>query len=171
MTARQTPHTCYPRGMRTIGVLVALALAAGCSPAERGPAATHLPPDEAARVLLDRNWIDRLPERASDRLHVYRFVPSMGGGVYQDRTVWKGSFELFTFEVRGDELRVATPEDGAARRTRFRVDRIAAGPEGTDLRLVLEDPPRGPTTYYGWSGETDRLGAALDARLAARRVR
>ena len=111
-------------------------------------------PGEAARLLVDRNWIDRLPETPRDQLHVYRFVPSMGGGVFQDRTLFKGTFELFTFEVSGEDLRIVTPEDGKAHPTRFRVDRITDGAGGTDLRLTLEDPPRGPSVYHGWSSET-----------------
>lgn len=144
--------------------VVTLGLAACAS--DSTPAAEHVAPDEAARLLIDRNWIDRLPESPRDRLHVYRFVPSMGGGVYQDRTLFKGSFELFTFEVdaRRGEVRIVTPEDGAAHRTRFHIDRVR-GPEGSDLRLTLDDSPRGPRQYYGWSAETDRTGAALEARL------
>ena len=60
--------------------------------------------------LLDRNWLDRMPETDRDRLYVYRFVPSMGGGVFQDRTLFKGTFELFTFETADNEIRFVLPE-------------------------------------------------------------
>jgi hypothetical protein len=152
-----------------VAVAVALATAACSSSASSPPGATRVAPAEAAQLLIDRNWIDRLPETHSDRLHVYRFVPSMGGGVYQDRTLFKGSFELFTFEATADEIRIKTPEDGGAHRTRFHIDRITDGPEGTDLRLTLDDPPRGPRVYLGWSRETDTTGAALEVRLADER--
>src|SRR6201999_3428880 len=45
------------------------------------------------KLLIDRNWIDVMPKTERDKLHVYRFVPTMGGGVYQDRTIFKGTFE------------------------------------------------------------------------------
>ena len=152
--------------MRTLAAVLLIALAACAS--EPGPAkARRVDPDAAAALLIDRNWIDRLPETAQDRLHVYRFVPSMGGGVFQDRTLFRGEFELFTFEVAGDEVRIVTPEDGTAHTTGFHIDRITDGPEGTDLRLTLDHPPRGPAVYLGWSAETDRTGAVLDARLSA----
>jgi hypothetical protein len=155
--------------MRTAAALPAVLLVLAACSSDSGPAKPRrVDPADAAKLLIDRNWIDRLPETPQDRLHVYRFVPSMGGGVFQDRTLFKGDFELFTFEIAGDEVRIVTPEDGVAHRTGFHIDRITDGPEGTDLRLTLDDPPRGPAVYVGWSAETDRTGALLDARLAAR---
>ena len=147
-------------------VIALSALIVGCASDDR-PTPRHVDPAEATRLLIDRNWIDRLPETPQDRLHVYRFVPAMGGGVYQDRTLFKGSFELFTFEVdaRTSQLRIVTPEDGRAHRTGFHIERVR-GPEGTDLQLTLDDSPRGPSQYYGWSAEIDQSGAQLDARLA-----
>ena len=151
--------------MRT-SIFVVLVAAACSSSSSPSPRARRCDPDEAARLLIDRNWIDRLPETRSDRLHVYRFVPSMGGGVYQDRTLFKGAFELFTFEVAEHELRIVTPEDDGVHRTGFHIDRIDDGPGDTDLRLTIDHAPRGPGVYYGWSRETDRDGSALEARLA-----
>jgi hypothetical protein len=149
--------------MRT--VLATAVVLAACSSSEPPPTARRVAPADAAKLLIDRNWIDRLPETPRDRLHVYRFVPAMGGGVFQDRTLFKGEFELFTFEATGDTVRIVTPEDGLTHHSEYRIDRIQDGPEGTDLRLTLADPPRGPAIYFGWSSETDRDGAALEARL------
>src|SRR5512139_480448 len=85
--------------MRTV-LLIAL-LAGACSSSKKSDIVDD---GEARKLLLDRNWLDRMPETERDRLHVYRFVPSMGGGVFQDRTLYKGTFELFTFETSGDEI-------------------------------------------------------------------
>src|SRR5579871_4702985 len=117
--------------MRTARLAIALALL-GCAPRDQ-----HLPPDEARALLINRNWLDRLPESARDRLHVFRFVPSMGGGVFQDRTLYKGEFELFTFEAGGERR----------------------GP--LDLRLILDGSPRGPSVYYGMRRESADLDASL----------
>ena len=118
---------------------------------------------EAARLLVDRNWIDVWPEDKDDRLHVYRFVPSMGGGVFQDRTVFHGEFELFTFEIEGDTLQLVLPHTGDTVRTGFRIDRVS-GPAPFDLRLTLDRDPRGPRVYFGRTAETS--AATLDAELA-----
>jgi hypothetical protein len=119
---------------------------------------------EAARLLVDRNWIDVWPTDKDDRLHVYRFVPSMGGGVFQDRTVFHGEFELFTFDVEGDTLELVLPHTGDTVRTRFRIERVS-GPAPFDLRLTLDADPRGPRVYFGRTAET--AATTLDLELAA----
>jgi hypothetical protein len=119
-------------------------------------------------VLIDRNWIDRMPENMTDKLHVYRFVPSMGGGVYQDRTLFKGTFELFLFKVEGDQIAFALPETHQKVTSAYAIETVA-GPPPFDLKLTITDDPRGPHEYYSVRAETDRDGKVLDAKLAALR--
>jgi len=134
--------------------LAALALAA-CS---SKPSSSRVDDGEAKKLLIDRNWLDRMPETEQDRLHVYRFVPKMGGGVYQDRTLYKGTFELFMFEVDGDHIRFALPETREKVTSRFRIDEVD-GPEPFDLKLTIADDPRGPHVYYGMRHESDAVRA------------
>ncbi|MBP6632256.1 MAG: hypothetical protein KBG28_06440 [Kofleriaceae bacterium] len=145
--------------------LAGAAAAAGCGSDARAPKTEAVAPADAAALLTDRNWIDHMPRRKDERLHVYRFVPSMGGGVYQDRTVFRGEFELFTYKVERDRLSIRWPNDDRTTRTTFRIDRVD-GPDPFDLRLTLADSPNGPRVYYGNSHEHDRTGAVLDALLA-----
>jgi len=130
--------------------LLALAAIVSCS---REPSRTTLPPEEAAELLINRNWLDRWPTGEKDRLHVYRFTPSMGGGVYQDRTLFAGKFELFTYQLDGDHLTIQWPHSKEEDRMVYRVSRVS-GPEPFDLRLELSTPSHGPRTYYGRSVET-----------------
>jgi len=136
--------------------LLLIALMAGCTSHK---AATH------NDLLIDRNWIDRMPQTERDKLHVYRFVPSMGGGVFQDRTLYKGTFELFHFSAKGDELHFVLPETHQDIVSKFRIEEVD-GPEPFDLKLTIEADPRGPSVYYGMRAETDRDGHALEQRLA-----
>jgi hypothetical protein len=145
--------------MRTV-LLIAL-LGTACSSAKRSDIVDDA---EARKLLLDRNWIDRMPETHQDRLHVYRFVPSMGGGVYQDRTLFKGTFELFTFETAADEIRFNLPETHEKVVSKFRIENVR-GPKPFDLKLTIEADPRGPQVYYGTRSETDRDGHLLEQRL------
>jgi hypothetical protein len=147
--------------MRTV-LFVAL-LASACSSSKTG---NEVDDGEARRLLLDRNWIDRMPENHSDRLHVYRFVPTMGGGVFQDRTLFKGTFELFTFETARDEIRFNLPETHEKVVSKFRIETVD-GPKPFDLKLTIAADPRGPQVYYGIRAETDRAGIALERRLHA----
>ena len=144
--------------MRTTLLIVALA---ACSSAKQ----PDLVAERAARqLLLDRNWIDRMPETERDKLHVYRFVPSMGGGVFQDRTLYKGTFELFNFETSGDEIRFNLPETHTKVVSKFRIETVT-GPKPFDLKLTIDADPRGPQVYYGMRSETDRSGQLLEQRL------
>ncbi len=144
--------------MRTV-LLIAL-FGAACSSTK----SDIVDDSEARKLLLDRNWIDRMPETHQDRLHVYRFVPSMGGGVFQDRTLFKGTFELFRFETAGDEIRFNLPETREKVVSKFRIETVK-GPKPFDLKLTIEADPRGPQVYYGIRSETDRTGQALEQRL------
>jgi hypothetical protein len=146
--------------MRTSILLVAAV--AACSSHRK--AATSVDDSEARKLLLDRNWIDHMPKTERDRLHVYRFVPSMGGGVFQDRTLYKGTFELFRFSTTRDEIHFDLPETHQDLVSKFRIDHVD-GPAPFDLKLTIDADPRGPQVYYGIRAETDRDGHLLEARL------
>ena len=145
----------------TVALLLVTAALAGC----QRPATKAVPPEEAQRLLLNRNWLDVLPQTDRDRLHVFRFVPSMGGGVYQDRTLYAGSFELFQFERTGEEIRFLLPHKKERATARYRIDALQPGEvENFDLRLQLDRSPRGPATYYGWREDSAAdIAAALEA--------
>ncbi|HMG22644.1 MAG TPA: hypothetical protein VK607_15025 [Kofleriaceae bacterium] len=154
--------------MRNLLAASALVLAfAACSkPASHD----RLSETDARSVLINRNWLDRMPETTTDRLHVYRFVPNMGGGVYQDRTLFKGTFELFMFKVeRGNHIVFHLPETREKVTSEFAIERVD-GPAPFDLKLTIFSDPRGPRVYYGIRAETDRDGHALEDRLAALRM-
>jgi hypothetical protein len=148
--------------MRTL--VVAALLLGACS----RPATHVLPPEQAKKVLLDRNWLDRVPQKIDDKLHVYRFVPSMGGGVFQDRTIFFGTFELFTFEADGQRIRFNLLHTGDKRLSTYTIEELATpGPDGVDLQLTITDDPRGTKRYFGWRQEGRSGGADLDAHLTS----
>ena len=141
-------------------LLLVLALAA-C----HGTSSPKLSASDARDVLIDRNWIDRMPETQTDKLHVYRFVPTMGGGVYQDRTIYKGTFELFKFTVENDDhIDFDLLETGNHVKSQFTIERVD-GPAPFDLKLTVWSDPRGPGVYYGMRSETDRDGHDLEQML------
>lgn len=142
-------------------LVAALALAAAACSGKT--TVSSLPPDQAKQLLINRNWIDRLPKKVDDKLHVYRFVPSMGGGVFQDRTIFFGTFELFAFEQDGQRIRFNLLHTGQKKTSSFTIEPLdRPGPEGVDLKLTIADDPRGSKVYYGWRNE----GRDLDGHLA-----
>ncbi len=129
----------------------------------QGPKPHALPPEQAQKLLINRNWVDRLPHKIDDKLHVYRFVPSMGGGVFQDRTIFFGTFELFAFEQDGARIRFNLLHTGDKKTSSFTIEALdRPGPEGVDLKLTIADDPRGSRVYYGWRNE----GKDLDGHVA-----
>ena len=153
------------RNLPAVLALYALGVVGACS----SKSSQELSANDARDVLINRNWLDRMPENTTDRLHVYRFVPSMGGGVYQDRTLYKGMFELFMFKVeRGDHIVFNLPETHEKVTSQFKIEQVD-GPAPFDLKLTISTDPRGPHVYYGMRSETDRDGTLLEQRLAAKR--
>jgi len=151
------------RPLIALSVLSFLTAVSACS----SKSAPQLSASDARDVLIDRNWIDRMPETTTDRLHVYRFVPTMGGGVYQDRTLFKGTFELFLFKVEGgDHIVFNLPETHQKVVSPFTIEKIS-GPGPFDLKLTIASAPRGPHEYYSIRAETDRDGHLLEQKLAA----
>ena len=145
-----------------VGSVVALVLAACGS--ER--TSQRVGERDAAALLIDRNWLDRWPTDKDDHLEVYRFVPSMGGGVYQDRTMFEGRFELFQFRADGRAIDFTFPHTGQRHHTGYRIERVT-GPAPFDLALRLDHDPRGPGIYYGLS--SDRGLVDVEQLVRARR--
>lgn len=162
-------HTCgrslIPSALRSTQPIVLLCTAAALSGCHESKREHALPPPEARRLLLDRNWLDHLPQTPQDRLHVFRFVPSMGGGVFQDRTLYAGHFELFHFDQDGRQIHFKLPHTDEDRRTSFFIEPLHAPDEDTpfELHLHIEGSPRGPSDYYSLRGERS---TDLDASLS-----
>ncbi len=141
-------------------ILLVLIVVAACSSGHR---TKQLDPADAQKLLIDRNWIDVMPESPKDRLHVFRFVPSMGGGVFQDRTLYRGEFELFTFDARDGAIAFTFPDTGQRVRTAYTIEDVD-GPPPFDLKLTITGSPRGPSVYYGMRKETSDFDARIGAR-------
>lgn len=124
--------------MKLVAVLV-LALAA-CT----GDAATHLDP---AKTLESTPWLDHAPHDETDVVHAWIFPRAEG--VYFVGNAYKGAFELFTYFVEDDELRVRFLDENKTYKTRFRIERVDHGV--FDYKLTLEGSPRGPKVYYGFA--------------------
>ncbi len=154
------------RNLTALALLAALIPVGACSSSKTAPT-QQVSADEAKSLLIDRNWLDKYPETERDKLHVYRFVPSMGGGVFQDRTLFKGIFELFSFKSTGETITFTLHETHDEVTSAYTIEKVD-GPEPFDLKLTIPDDPRGPKVYFGIKAETDLDGHLLEQRLAAK---
>jgi hypothetical protein len=150
--------------MRLAPVLLFAVLSA-CSSSSKSTAVSD---SEAKQLLIDRNWLDVYPKSERDHLFVYRFVPNMGGGVFQDRTLFKGTFELFSFKATGSEITFTLHETKDEVTSPYTIEKVD-GPEPFDLKLTVPNDPRGPKVYYGIRAETDVDGHLLEEHVAAAR--
>jgi hypothetical protein len=125
----------------------------GCVGCSSSTESKRLPDSDAAALLENRNWMDLWPASDTEQLHVYRFTPTMGGGVFQDRTLFAGHFELFTYRIGEGELHIEWPHTKQRETLTFTIDEVK-GPEPFDLKLTLPDNLRGPSVYYGRRAET-----------------
>jgi hypothetical protein len=149
-----------------VAMRIAMALVLALGACSSDPTSSRVSTDDAPKLLIDRNWMDRMPETDRDKLFVYRFVPSMGGGVFQDRTLFKGTFELFSFKATGESITFDLHEAKDKVTSRYTIERVD-GPKPFDLKLTILDDPRGPKVYLGMRSETDRDGGKLEQRLRA----
>ena len=94
---------------------------------------------------------------------MFRFVPSMGGGVFQDRTLYRGEFELFMFKAEPDAITFTFPETSEKIRSAYTIEDVD-GPAPFDLKLTIAHIPRGPSVYYGMRKETSDFDARIGAR-------
>lgn len=154
--------------MKTLGtLLITTLLFAGCS----RPAARALPPEQARSLLENRTWLSKMPESRREPFQLFRFMPEMNSsGIYQDRTVFAGAFELFHYESSGDEIRFNMVHTGERKTAHYTIEplRPGEGPADFDLRLTVERSPRGGVTYYGWSQEGRGKLEDLDRELGKR---
>jgi len=154
--------------MRSMSVLALAAVLFVALAACSSPKSTRVSAEDARGLLIDRNWLDRMPESDRDKLHVYRFVPNMGGGVFQDRTLYKGVFELFSFSVKDSAITFKLHETRSEVTSAFTIEAVD-GPAPFDLKLTIPDDPRGPKVYFGMRSETDRDGTGLERLLHVER--
>ena len=147
-------------------LLFVMLLAGACS----RPATNALPPKEAKELLVNRSWVDRLPQRSDDKLHVFRFTPSMGGGVYQDRTLFAGQFELFTFEQDGSRIRTS-PSPSCSTRTFPSPDGTSPRRRPTAATSAAPSSPRSASRKYARSGPAAGQPLRTPAEVGQPRVR
>lgn len=139
----------HHRRASLVALGVALALLAApfalVGPSDDAPAE-----DPAARpyLILDRVWLDRYPEEARDELKLW-FWSSSGLGVYQQGSAYRFSIDVFDFSRNGRRLEMTFLQDEARARTRFQVAECDEAP--FDLCLTLDESPRGPRRYFGFS--------------------
>lgn len=132
-----------------------------------------------SKLALDRIWIDHMPRSEKDMIQIFAAVSEDEFGVFQHTSAWKGAFELFRFNVQGDQINATFPQDNSKEKIRVKATRCNEGQ--MDYCLEVSGTARGVKKYYskkGWEidgahsvkdleARTDALATQLTAGLPA----
>ena len=69
-------------------------------------------PEKPKQLVMDRVWMDHLPKSERDPINLFLAFSEDSIGNYVQASRWQGKFELFRFELNGDELRAVFPQTG-----------------------------------------------------------
>ncbi|HTJ45895.1 MAG TPA: hypothetical protein VL463_27515 [Kofleriaceae bacterium] len=114
--------------------------------------------------VADRIWIDHIPSSDRDAVNAFIVLTEEPVGIFQQSSVWRGAFEIFRWEGRGDQLRVVYPQTGEKETIRARATRCDE--RGMDYCLEVSGASHGVAKYYsrkGWEIDGDDLAGATRA--------
>lgn len=118
------------------------------------------------KLVLDRLWIDHIPRNERDPVKVFVALTEQPVGLFQTASMWKGEYELFQFEMLGNEIRAVFPQ--SRDKEKFSATGTRCNEGGMDYCLELSGSSRGAKKYYsrkGWEidGALDR--DAINAKV------
>ncbi len=132
----------------------------------RGPgqAATA---DRGQQLFYDRLWVDHLPSSQTDVFDMFAAVTEQPIGVFDHRSTWKGEWELFRWEARGDgQVELLFPQSKSKSRMSYRAWKCT---DKKEFDYCLEvSGGRGPKKYYsqrGWEIGSVDGARGLETRL------
>ena len=115
-------------------------------------------------ILRDRIWIDHLPRSEREPIQTFVILKDNPGGAFNSASMWKGTYELFRYEMQGRQIRMDFPQTGD--RDNVRVEASKCRENGMDYCLTIEGSSRGVKRYYsreGWEIRSlDEARAKLD---------
>jgi len=113
-------------------------------------------------LVLDRIWIDHIPRNDRDTIQVFAAISEEPFGVFQAASQWKGQYELFRYEAKGNELRIVYPQSNDRETVKHKARRCSENQ--FDFCLELDGGTRGVKRYYsrkGWEIENAHSPAEL----------
>jgi len=122
---------------------------------------------DGEQLVLDRIWIDHLPKNDRDTIQVFAAISEEPFGVFQAASSWKGAYELFRYESRGNELRIFYPQSNERETVKHKARNCSENQ--MDYCLELDGGSRGVKRYYsrkGWEIE-GASATEIDDRIDA----
>ena len=118
---------------------------------------------DGEQLALDRLWVDHMPRNERDMFQLFAAITEEPIGVFQETSVWKGSFEMFRYEARGDEIRIHYPQNNDREKVKAKARKCSDS--GWDYCMEVEGSTRGVKKYYSRKGwELDSVKGAAELR-------
>lgn len=111
-----------------------------------GDDATTESTDSKLVSVTDRIWIDHIPRNDRDVFHLFVAITEQPFGIFQATSQWKGQYELFQYEISGNEMRLVYGQDGS--KDKVKATARECGDKGMDYCLELSGASRGVKKYY-----------------------
>jgi hypothetical protein len=133
----------------------------------RGRGGEEVALDRGESIIFNRVWVDHLPKQETESIQIFAMVKDESLGIFDNRSMWRGAWELFRYEPRGDgQLELLFPQSRAKQRVSYRAWKCN---EKKDFDFCLElNAKKGVTKYYsqrGWE-----IGALDGARSVGQRL-
>jgi len=123
---------------------------------------------DGEQLVLDRIWIDHIPRNERDTIQVFAAITEEPFGVFQAASTWKGQYEVFRYEAKGNELRIVYPQSNDKETVKHNARRCSENQ--MDFCLELSGGSRGVKRYYsrkGWEIENVKSVGDLHDRADA----
>lgn len=116
-----------------------------------------------AKLIFDRLWVDHVPQNDRDAFQIFAVVTEEPMGLFDVRSKWKGGWELFRYDTRGNgQLELSYPQSRQKEKAAYRA--TTCKERGFDFCLEISGTSRGARRYYsrkGWEiGATARTSPA-----------
>lgn len=128
------------------------------------------PPGEDPSLLIDRVWVDSVPDKPTDHTNFAYLIPEPAIGIFQRASSYEMRAERFDHRRDGKTLELTFPQSGKTAKITFTVTACSELPP-FDLCLDLSDNPwGGPKRYYGTRAqdEDDAARRRLRSQLGKR---
>jgi hypothetical protein len=123
--------------------------------------------DRGQTLLYDRVWIDHIPKSQTDAAQLFVAITEQPLGAFQKASQWKGEYELFRHEPRGDgQLELLFPQSRDKQRVSYRAWKCNEA--SFDFCLEMSGG-KGARKYYsqrGWEVGSVAAARELEARLS-----
>ena len=120
-------------------------------------------------LFYDRIWVDHLPRNETDTFQIMVAVTEQPLGVFQQTSRWKGQFELFKYQARGDgQVELVYPQTNTREKVRYRAWKCKE--QSFDFCLQVDGASRGIKKYYSLEGMEIGSHSLGEAQSAASRL-